>query len=148
MPKFLSNCSTARPQDMRPLDGPTLQLCGYELGLKRLEICGFWPKALQMQVLYAYFDQKPFKCADFLDWNQPYNSPFLRTKDWELPRLKKSGMKDIMDRDVRVKAFSHKPCCLEHIRTNYIHSCIHPCGQLWYCLIHLYLIFEKSSLKK
>ena len=40
-----------------------------------------------------------------------------------------SGMKDIIDRNLRVKSLSHKPCCLEHIRTNYIHTCIHQCGQ-------------------
>ena len=51
MQKFCQNTifgSTARPRDTRPRGVRTLEIHGFELDPKTLEIHGFWPKALKM----------------------------------------------------------------------------------------------------
>ena len=45
---LMRECSTARPWDTRPQEVRTLEIHGFELGPKTLEIHGFWPKALQI----------------------------------------------------------------------------------------------------
>ena len=62
---------TARPRDTRPLGGRTLQIRGFELGPKTLDIHRFWPKALKKCVFYMDFDLKPWKY-------QLHNALFLR----------------------------------------------------------------------
>ena len=46
---------TARPQNMQPLGSRTLQICSFELGPKTLEICGFWPKTLQISNFFCWY---------------------------------------------------------------------------------------------
>ena len=54
---FLTYINSARPRDMRPQGARTLQIRGFELGPKTLEIRGFLPKALQIHKFEADFQQ-------------------------------------------------------------------------------------------
>ena len=67
---LLNELSIARPQDTQPLGACTN---GFELGTKRLEIRGSWPKALQMQGFLHGFWPKDFQIhgvwADVLGFN-------------------------------------------------------------------------------
>ena len=64
---YILHRDTARPRDTRPRGVRTLEMHGFELDPKTLEIHGFWPKALKMHgfnwipkhLRYTVLGQKP-----------------------------------------------------------------------------------------
>ena len=68
---FLTYINSARPRDIQPLGARILQIRGFYLDPKTLDIHGFCPKALKKCVFYVDFDLKPWKY-------QLHNALFLR----------------------------------------------------------------------